>query len=304
MLLFICCASVRCETGLTAAPILVTPMGARSSSMGRAFTAVHGDADALNYNPAGLAFINKISVSMTYMRGFDSGDYGFIAVPMPVKSLVLTPGFLYYNSGKINVHPSVGADYSVTAQEDKVTYISVAWMPVAKLGVGATLKYSKLELAEIASANSINYDFGILYDFGMGLTVGASYLNNGSDIKFEEKGDAPPKTQRLGASYKLKFNPPNLLDPSADISYCDVVLSMDWSRTNKESGYYQAGGELNMGMPQDIFLSLRFGYLIDRPDESTTFGIGIGKNRWSFNYSSISSKELSSRNQVTLGYKF
>jgi hypothetical protein len=137
----------------------------------------------------------------------------------------------------------------------------------------------------------------------MGFTAGASYFNNGGEIKFEEKGDPPPKTQRLGASYKLKFDPPNLLDPSADLSYCDFVLSMDWMRTNKEPGYYQAGGELNMGMPEDFVLSLRFGYLIDRPDESATFGIGISKSRWSFNYSTISSKELTSINQATLGYK-
>ena len=103
------------ESGLTGAPILNRPVGARSSGMGRAFAGVPGDPESVMYNPAGLAFVPETGAYMAYMNGFGGGSYGFVAVPLKLKKLVLTPALQYYDSGKMNLDLSDGTSGSVTA---------------------------------------------------------------------------------------------------------------------------------------------------------------------------------------------
>ena len=292
------------EPGLTGAPILNRPVGTRSSGMGRAFTAVPGDAEGVMYNPAGLAFAQDRKVYVSYMNGFGGGTYGFAALPVKAGNFVLTPAFLYYNSGKMTLDLSDGTSGDVTAELDKVAMLSAAFKPALKLAVGATVKRTSIDLGETASASALHYDLGALYSAEKSLSLGAALLNNGQAVKFEEKGDPAPATLRAGFSYKFEINPPNLLDRSADISYCDIVFTSDWSKVVREKGYFQSGAELNMKMPNSIFFSLRAGYLFGRPEEGVTLGIGIKSGRWDFGFGFETAKKLDARRPVSLSYEF
>jgi len=290
----------RAESGLTGAPILNRPIGARSSGMGRAFTGVPGDAESVMYNPAGPGFVPGSGVYISYMNGFGGGNYGFAAVPVKVKKFVLTPAFLYYNSGRMNLNLSDGARGSVIAELDKVGMISAAYTPRPQLAIGATLKFTSINLAEAASASARHYDFGLLYAMENGFSFGAASLNNGDAVKFEEKSDHAPKTFRAGVAYKVELNAPAL----SDFSDYDLVLTSDWSRSYKEKGYYQSGLEMNMKMPGSIILSLRAGYLINRPEEGLTFGFGVKKENWNFGFGYEASKDLDVRLPVSVSCEF
>ena len=291
--------------GLTGAPILNRPIGARSSGMGRAFTAIPGEPESVMYNPAGPGFAPGGEVYLAYMNGFGGGSYGLAAVPLKFGNFVLTPAFLYYNSGAMNLRLSDGTRGAVTAELDKVGMLSAAYTPSRDLAVGFTLKVTSIDLAEAASASVKHYDLGALYRITDGLSAGAAALNNGESVKFEREGAPAPSTLRAGLAYKVELNPPNLLDKSADISYSDIVLTSDWSRTVKESGYYQAGFELNMKMPgAALLMSLRAGYLFERPEENMTFGFGIRKGPWNFGFGYEASKDLDARLPVSLSCEF
>jgi len=292
------------SSGLTGAPVLNTPIGARSSGLGRAFTAVPGDPEAISYNPGALAFAEKVSVSATYMSGYLDGSYGLLALPVQLGKFVLTPAYFFFNSGPIDLNLSDGTRETVTAELDKVAYLSAGWRPSPELGAGFTLKRASLELAETATATSLNYDFGVLYAAPSGLSFGAAYLNNGGDIKFEERGDPPPRTKRLGASYKFKVQPPNLFDPGADIVDCDMLLALDWSRTDKEKGYYQGGTEAAMLLGDGVTFDLRFGYLAGRKSAGMTYGLGLAGKNWGVDCSFMPSETLDTVSQATLNYKF
>ncbi|MCX5784067.1 MAG: PorV/PorQ family protein [Elusimicrobia bacterium] len=285
----------RAESGLTGAPILNRPIGARSSGMGRAFTGVPGDAESVMYNPAGLGFAPGTGAYMSYMNGFAGGSYGFASVPVKFKGFVLTPAFQYYDSGKMNLDLSDGTNGPVTAELDKVGMISAAYTPVPELAIGATFKFTSINLAEAASASARNYDFGLLYAMANGFSFGAASLNNGDAVKFEEKSDPAPKTLRAGVAYKMGLNGPVL----SDFSDYDLVLTSDWSRSYKEKGYYQSGLEVNMKNPS-IILSLRLGYLMDRPEEGLTLGVGVKKENWSFGFGYETSKDLDARLLVSV----
>jgi len=290
--------------GLTGAPVLTTPIGARSSGLGRAFTAVPGDPEAINYNPGALAFAERTELSATYMSGYLDGSYGLLSAPLPLGSFVLTPAYMFFNSGKMDLNLSDGTRATVTAEQDKVAYLSAGWRPRPELGVGFTLKRASLELAEAATATSLHYDLGVLYSAKSGLSLGAAYLNAGGKIKFEERGDPPPVTRRLGASYKMEVTPPNLLDPGAEITYSDVLFSADWSRTDRDKGYYQGGVESNMTLSGGAIFSLRLGYLAGRDSGGMTYGLGIGGRNWGLDCSFAPSDSLDTVSQATLNYRF
>lgn len=299
----LCAQRASAEPGLTGAPILSRPVGARSSGMGRAFTAVPGEAESVMYNPAGTAFIPAASVYVAYMNGFGGGHYGAVAAPVRLGRMTLTPSFVYYNSGSMNLDLSDGTSGSVTAEFDKVGALSAAFRPSPRLALGGTLKFTSISLAETASASARHYDLGALYRVTDSLCFGASAMNNGQSIKFEGTGAPPPATLRAGLTYKTEFDAERL-DSSSDVSYSDIVLTADWSRAAKESERYQAGAEMNMRMRIGIMLSLRAGYLFDRDDEGLTFGIGIRQHRWTFGVAYEASRDLNNRVPVSITYVF
>lgn len=303
-LLFAAAGSAAAESGLTGAPILNRPVGARSSAMGRAFTAVPGDPEALLYNPAGLAFVEGFSPHVSYMNGFSGGSYGFLAAPVKFRNFVLTPAYHYYNSGTISLNLTDGTVGSVTAELDQVALLSAAYRPAPGLALGATLKRLDIDLAETASADALSVDVGALYRLNSSLSFGAAVLNTGQEIKFEEDADPSPRALRAGVAYKMVPRKPNFMDPSADISYSDLLFTADWSKVIKEDSYFQTGLEVNMLLPQSILLSLRAGYLFDREEEGLTFGFGFKSGRWTFAFGFETPKKLDARRPVSVSYDF
>lgn len=290
----------RADSGLTGAPILTRPIGARSSGMGRSFTAVAGGAESLMYNPAGPGFAPRSEAYLAYMNGLGGGGYGLAAAPLKLGTFVLTPAFLYYNSGEINLNLSDGTQGAVTAELDKVVMLSGAFLSGPRLALGGTVKFTSINLAETASASARHFDLGLLYRVTEALNFGAASLNNGDAVKFEEQGAPAPATLRSGLAYKVALDLPNLLDRSADVIYSDIFLTSDWSRTVKEKGYFQAGFEMNMELSGMVMLRLRAGYLFDRPEENLTFGLGIQKGQWNFSFGYEASKDLNVRYPVSL----
>ncbi len=302
-LVSLACPYAAADSGLTAAPVLNRPVGARSSAMGRAFAAVPGDPEGLMYNPAGLAFITAPRPYAAYMNGL-VGGYGLVAAPFPVKGFVITPAFLYYNSGSMGLNLSDGTSGNVTAELDQVPMLSAAYRPIPRLAVGATVKRASIELAEAASAASVNFDAGAMYLIGHGFSAGASLMNAGQGMKFEDASDPAPRTLRAGLAWKLVPGKPNFMDPSADITYSEFIVTTDWSKTVKEDSRLQSGLETNMALPYGVTLSLRGGYLFSRDEEGATFGFGIKRGRWAFDFGFETAGELGTRRPVSLSYQF
>lgn len=299
-----CPGALRAENGLTGASNLNRPIAPRASGMGRAFTAIAGDPESVMFNPAGPGFMSGTAVAIAYMNGFGGGSYGFAAAPIKIQKLVLTPAYLYYDSGKMNLNIANVSLGAVTAELDRTAIISAAYAVLPELAVGGSVKFTSINLAQTASASAQHYDLGILCKLKNGLSFAAASLNNGGDIKFEAQGDPSPSMLRAGLAYKLEINPPNRFDSSADISYGDIILAADWSRVLKEEGFYQAGLEFNMKMPQAVMLALRAGYLFAREEEGVTFGVGVKTGAWIFNFGYETAKDLESRRPVSLSYEF
>lgn len=290
------------ETGTSGAAILTRPLGSRSCAMGRAFTAIYGDPENVMYNPAGLNSNSK-SIYFSYMNGLAGGGYSFSSFVFRINKLTVSPSFTTFNSSKIDLNLSDGTTGSVTAESDKVFMLSAAYEISNSFTAGTSLKLTRIELAETASASVINYDIGAIYKLTERFSVGSSILNNGKGIKFEDVEDKSPKIFRLGTAYKIELNPPNLLDRSVDLTYSDIILTLDMEKQRDEKNKYQAGFEMNMQMPYDVFMSLRAGWLFNREDEGITFGFSVKGTKWTFGLGFESSKEFESKRIFSISYQ-
>lgn len=292
------------EPGLTSAASLTAPLGARSAAMGQAFTAVEGGGESLNYNPGATAFAEKFAVGASYLRGFADAGHSFVSASLPLGPLTLTPGYMLFDAGGIDLNLSDGTTGRVNAETDSAAYACAALRLGGRLGLGATLKSVRVELAETASASTLLYDAGALYRAGRGFSFGAALMNSGRGLKFEEVRDPAPTVSRAGAAWRTDINPPNIMDPSADLVHSDALLTLDWTSPRRDKGYWQAGAEVNMKMSLGLTFSLRTGYLFGREAEGSTFGFGFSGDHWNFDISFDSGKEMNSRQQAGLGYTF
>lgn len=298
-------APASAEPGLTAATFLQRQLGAQPAGMGYAFTAVRGRLDAMQFNPAGLAWLRKPVASSTYLNGLAGANHGFLGYGQPLPWGTLGVGLLYFNAGSIDLNLADGTTGRVTAEEDTALSASYGLELPLGVAVGATYRHVRLELAETARAAVSQADLGALWRTPLrGLSVGAAVQYLGPDVKFEEAGDPPPRTRRFGVAYHWPELDPKKLDPSVDLQKFDVTVAADWVEVLHERKSPRAGLEMGLQPHQLDRVALRFGWVFNRDSESFTFGLGLKEGRWGVDYSLGTAKDLGNLQQVSLAFYF
>lgn len=304
-LVLLLAAPAAAEPGLTGAAFLQRPLGARSSAMGGAYSAVQGHLDSAQYNPAGLAALKTPTLTSTYLDGLGGTSYGYIGYGHPSRFGTLAAGVLYFNAGAIDLNLSDGTRGRVTAEEDYAFTFSYARRLAAGLSAGATYRHLRLALAQTAKASSQQGDFGLTWDSPVhGLTFGAAYQYLGPDIKFEEAGDPPPKTLRYGAAWKLTNLPVEKFDPGVEVQHFDLTVAADVVETLHEKRSPRAGLELGI---EPAFLdraAVRFGWVFERDVDSFTFGLGIREGRFLLDYAFGNARGFNGLQQLSLSFQF
>ncbi len=85
------------------AGIFELAVSARASGMGGAFVSIADDGNAVFYNPAGLGWINNISLSSLLARQFETVNYGCLQFAVPF----FGAAFLYLDSGAIDMEEEI-----------------------------------------------------------------------------------------------------------------------------------------------------------------------------------------------------
>ena len=104
-------------------------VSARATGLGGAFFPLADDATAAFYNPAGLGWVNRISLTSYVSRRFDAITYGAVGITLPYIGAVL----MRLDSGLI---PTPAGGFSYVSQGG-VIGVGVALGPV---GIGARFK--------------------------------------------------------------------------------------------------------------------------------------------------------------------
>lgn len=265
-------------------------VNARALGMGRAFTAVTDNANAVYWNPGGLYNIIRDGLSLTlmYSKLFESTSYNFAAFALPIEMLVsadnntgfvselkkwnLGFGYLGLSSDDFEVRNSFNQksdEFFSDAQS--AIYFSITRAITLKnhrFGLGVNYKLLTHEIFD-QKANSSAIDVGIKYQPPITwLELGAVVQNvNSPDFKFAQGGaDEIPFSARVGAAIKPKTGQ-RIID--------SFLLSFDFVAVppGERDPDWFAGAEYDlMNAIYNIPVKLRFGI---NSREDFTFGINL-----------------------------
>ncbi len=280
------------RTGTTGAPELLIPVGARSIALGGAVVSSVTGAEAMYYNPAGIAKSTRSELlfsNMSYIadigvnyigatfNGNEIGAFGFSVNSLDFGDIEETTED--YPEG-------TGNTYSPTFVTIGVSYSRLL---IDRISVGVTMKYIFEGIMQ-TSASTVAADLGIQYSFDRNLKMGVVMKNVGGKMQFD------------GSNLEHANTIPNA-SPDADNGYFrGVTLASDIPSTfsfgvtylmdiNEENSVSMNGSFINQNDASDQFFSgleysfnnfifLRGGYNYDANNANdqlfgASFGAGI-----------------------------
>ena len=297
--------------GASAAQFLTLGADARAAGMGQAARALCEDANAVYWNPAGLAGLSYRSATLTQAVNYQSTFYDFLAYAQPIDSVLgrdrseLEPnqlgavgvGALYLNSGPLQEVDNTGSATggSFTPQDFAAM---VAWGGALTrdidAGVGVKLISSRIEeTAETAAA-----DLGVRlreHIAGMAYTAALTIQNLGGSLKYNQQS----------ASLPLQFAVSQSLRPTRNLS-----LSVDVVAPQDNRVYPAFGAEFRGEVGPNLSAAVRVGYeaRTTTSDLSSLSGLGLGGGlslaRFSLDYAWMPYGLLGDTNRFTLSYRF
>ena len=180
-------AEPRGHAGGEALDFLLLDGNSRAMAMGGAYTALAYDANALLYNPAGLARVTGYQATVmhnSYIQGL-SQDYFAVATK---QGLGLSVNHLKF--GDIPRTTIATPDGNGTRYEISDLAISGGYGRTVfnSLSLGLGVKYIR-ESIDTIQAKGYALDIGALYSVAQlpGLTVGGSVLNIGPDVLYQKQ---------------------------------------------------------------------------------------------------------------------
>ncbi len=260
------------NNGQTGMAFLKVGVDARAAGMGEAYTAVSQDAYAAYWNPAGLMGAKQSNLGFMHnVWIFDvTGEFG--AVQFAGKKSSLAFHVYNVNVGDIEVRDIPSVD---PLEETSAHYISMGVSYARRLSpaldAGITAKYL-FEKICVESATGYAFDLGVRYTgLGKHTALAASIQNLGSMNTLQNEKTSLPKLFRAGAMYTLPQSSGSL----------DLLFAADMVKPFEENLRIHLGTEATLWRQ----LVLRAGYQTGYESRSVSFGLGIRKSFFHFDYS-------------------
>ncbi|MFH1860538.1 MAG: PorV/PorQ family protein [bacterium] len=251
---------IYCEAGVKgtcAENFLKLGVGARAIGMGEAFTAVAADANAISWNPAGLANLDHQQINVMHNTWLAKTYYDHLSFAGPFKKGVACAGLTFLGSGNIpgyDVTQKPTGDYTAY---DMAFIGGYGWKFSDELlvGISGKLLQSKIDSYD---AKGFAIDIGVLSKTQVdNLTVGGTIQNIGNKIKFNKEGDPLPLMIKIGAAYTMLEN--------------NLTTAMDITKSRDNDVKFNLGCEYLINKS----FAVRGGY-DSRIDEGDGITAGIG----------------------------
>ncbi len=213
-------------TGTGAASLMFDALGSRSLALKESVTAIGSGPEAIAANPALISTIDKLSISMMYLKWFAGMNFLFFAgaMPLPLSNFEGTVGLAVtaFSSGDFEkfVEGSPGSEGTTSADDYNIA-VSYARNVGHDFQTGINLKIIQSTLDEY-SETSIGADMGIVYSviqLQNPLKIGLAVQNIGSSQKFISEGTALPMNIKAGLGYFFTFAKMHNLIADFDVNY-------------------------------------------------------------------------------------
>lgn len=300
ILLCACCFLLSLNSSVHAAmptaQFLLVGQGARAESLGQAVVADCFDYTATYWNPAAIAFFDKVELGSDYTELYKKADGGgiknsFVSLAFPWKKWGFGIRYISESSAGIKTYDTLGQSTGTQGAGNKNINALLAYRLSEVLAFGIGAGTTNMTLAD-KSAQAINVNTGLIFH-GDRLNSGINVSNFGTKLKFssDSSAEAQPLIVRAGLSYKL------LADKSLSLtgSY-DKIMAQD-----------KAGG-IGIGceyLPLK-YLSLRTG--IRKQNDSTlrtSFGLGLSLGFFKIDYAfTMAPQELLDTETHRIGISF
>jgi hypothetical protein len=313
------------KAGITAAEFLKIPVGARSTAMGGATTAISNDLTSMFWNPSGLADVTTPSAYAEYGDWFIDVNHNYFGFAMPVGNGVLGANVTALTMGDFEEttydNPEgTGRTFNAYSMAVGVTY---AQYLLDVFQIGANVKYVS-ENISFSSASGIAFDIGTIYKtpfddikFGVSITnVGEKMTIDGedlittTDLADNQQGNYEPDV-------KLKTDPYDMpMQLKVGVAW-DPYVSEDFRATITVDGNNPSNNVQSISVGTEIgfmnnLVMLRAGLpelgLKDRVQEFAA-GMGVKYSLNSsmgieFDFSYQQYKYLGGVNRISLGLNF
>lgn len=277
---------------------------ARAAALGGAFVTVAGDINSLYYNPAGLVSISKPQIQASYSNQLFDFKSATFTYAQSYKDLgVFSVGFYLLDYGQFDEYDMIGNRTGSFGANDLLFSLGYSNTIIPNLSYGVSLNYIQSKIQDY-NASAVGVNGGLLYQIPeQMLNVGLSINHLGTAIDgFLDTKEKLPLNYQIGVSKQLEHLP--------------LILNMkiqqyQYNQNNDENGLYWAlGGELLLS----DYITARLGYNSRSAEEKVdvnqdrfagiSFGLGIHKNHWGFNFGTVSFGILGSITHLGLTYKF
>ena len=224
--------------------------GARSISLGKAYTGALGDVNSMFINPAGLSTVNTFELSSMYVNYAGDVSYTLLSAAYPFRFGVVGVGYLGAFSGDLAITTvestgRIGA-VGLFNYSSNIMSVSYAGNPSDRLSLGLSGKYYSKGSPQVSGGNGsgMSVDMGAVYKLSDSLKIGLSgqnLLNTG--IKWDGGiTETIPYDLKAG----LVFNPNNKMTAMLDaekVQDSDVLLRAGAEYEFKDDLWLRIGAE-------------------------------------------------------------
>jgi len=265
-------------------------VGARSNAMGRAFTAISDDANLVQYNPAGLSFLLRKELMISYLRWFGEIDTQYLSYVHPrfYKNLNVGIGLQWFDDTLKRTDIN-GVEIGETKVSESMTLLSLSTKLSDKFSIGTNIKYLSSTLGRYSSS-ALVIDAGImLLSFvDIGISVNSFQL---TPLKYREQEEKISSYASFGIA---KF-------------FRKACISAD--ATTVLSGTATGGIGLHFGFEYFLFreLALQVGYKIGYGENISAgfrFNLIRGEDIYILNFAYLPSIEIGNAYSASFNIKF
>lgn len=288
-------SAVAQKVGSTSMQFLHVMPNARATAMGDAYSTLAAGAEAVFWNPGGVALATHNQFSLTYINWIFDAQQGALAYATSFDDFgAIGIQFQYVDFGTFE-ETTNSVPYIKDPEAPGITGrtfrpfsyligLTYAKSLTERFATGISIKYARESLFNGSMVNAqvsqgvfedvktwgagVLFDFGVRYNTGFhSVQLGASVQNFGADIKYAKESNAAPLLFRFGISG-------NLVGPDALVLTEEnnrVTVAFDLFQPNDYSQQAHAGIEYEFANT----FALRGGYKFNYDSEGLTVGVGF-----------------------------